>query len=494
MIFTDTLIQCYLEETEDMLQRAEECIMRLEMEYSSADVNELFRIAHTIKGSSHMVGYEDVGNLMHKVEDMLDCARNESILFDQSIASLCFEGLDTVKKMLQCKNEQGPQELKDNLTNDASRISEMIDVFIKVNKKEANKDVHKQDVIEESQMEIISELLSKKRIGENKYYITFFIEEDAPMVSPVIIMILNDIQNIGSLIYSSVDDSYFLEISEDSDIRTFDIIMSTDIDEVELYTYFALLYVEKINIVDLSRGKVKQNDYSFNDGEDTEYIIIMNAFLNIYKIVFSISKQFKIRKKDIDIINSMHCDVENAANKMKNKNDIIDFIADFNEIYNSIMKMNDMTFQARKELVNSISEQIKNMAERAYDYTKGKHIFSIFKSSEDSLISRLSNFIEMLNKNSTLILLIDLSKLTILDENEVKYLIKIKKEIQLKNIEIGIIVEGLNARRIINIFDSIKEVEEFQVFASELDAIFGIFDCEDCYQSISKRLKGVQYV
>jgi len=55
-----------MEETEDMLQRAEECIIRLEMEYSDLDVNELFRIAHTIKGSSYMVGYEDIGKIMHK--------------------------------------------------------------------------------------------------------------------------------------------------------------------------------------------------------------------------------------------------------------------------------------------------------------------------------------------------------------------------------------------------------------------------------------------
>jgi len=53
-----------------------------------------------------MVEYEDIGNIMHKIEDMLDCARNGSILFDQSIVSLCFEGLDIVKKMLQYKKEQ----------------------------------------------------------------------------------------------------------------------------------------------------------------------------------------------------------------------------------------------------------------------------------------------------------------------------------------------------------------------------------------------------
>ncbi len=78
----DAVIQSYMEEAEELLEKAEECIIRLEKEYSLVDVNELFRIAHTIKGFSRMMGYEDIGNLMYKIEDMLDCARNGSALFD----------------------------------------------------------------------------------------------------------------------------------------------------------------------------------------------------------------------------------------------------------------------------------------------------------------------------------------------------------------------------------------------------------------------------
>ena len=101
-------------------------------------------------------------------------------------------------------------------------------------------------------------------------------------------------------------------------------------------------------------------------------------------------------------------------------------------------------------------QQVLRLMERAYNYTKGKHIFSIFKSERGSFISRLRNFIEKLNKSSTLILLIDLSKLTILHENEVKDLIEIKKQIESQDIEIAIIAEGPDARRIINIFGFYK--------------------------------------
>ncbi len=379
----DDMMQAYMEETEDMLQRAEECIIRLEMEYSHGDVNELFRIAHTIKGSSHMVGYEDIGNLMHKIEDMLDCARNGSILFDQSIVSLCFEGLDIVKKILEYKREPGSQEILDNLTSAALRVNEMVEVFIRVNKK-----VEEKVVIEKPGLGIVSSHFTKKPKGKNKYYITFFFEEDAPMVSPVIMMILNTVEELGTLVYSSVDDSYFSESSGDMDIKTYDIIISTDIDETNLYTYFALFYIEKINIIDLTRSGV----------------------------------------------------------------------------------------------------------EKEHNNSKGNRIVSIFECEGNNFIPRLKNFISMVNKSLTLILLIDLSKLTILTENEVKALIEIKKQLEVQGIEIGFVVEGPYARRIINIFDSITQIEAFHVFGSERDAIVRIFSSEDFALRISKRVEDVKYV
>lgn len=488
MIFVDTMIQLYMEETEDMLQKAEECIMRLEIEYSDIDINELFRIAHTIKGSSHMVGYADIGNLMHKIEDMLDCVRNGSIIFDLSIVSLCFQGLDTVKKMLQYKNDQDSQEIMKSLVKAASRINELIEAFISVNKKEEEK-----AITIEPEIGIISSYLNKSPKGKNKYYITFFMEEDVPMVSPVLMMILNTVDDVGTLLYSSVGDNYFSGSCGDEDIKTFDIILSTDIDEAEMYTYFSLFYIEKINIVNLSRSKVEKNDYSFLDNDDTLHVIILRTFMKIYKIVFGISRKFKINKEDICTIKSLHCESVKTFNKMKNTNAIDNFIVDFNGLHNNIIEICDGQLEVDEEFCNNIRGKLIDLIERFYKHAKGKYIFSIFKSEEDGFISKLKNFIEMLNKSSTIIFLINLGELKVMDENQVKDLIEIKRQLESQDIEIGIILEELNERKIVNIFDSIKQVEEFHVYRSELHAILGIFNSDDSINRISRKLKDVHY-
>lgn len=484
----DTTIQLYMEETEDMLQKAEECIIRLESEYSCADINELFRIAHTIKGSSYMVGYEDVGNIMHKIEDMLDCARNGTILFNQSIVSLCLEGLDAVKKMLQFNEEPCSTELMERYSQEALKVSERVEGFIKANKKEEKKIATKQP-----EMGIVSTLLNQKPKGKNKYYVTFIIEEDVPMASPVLMLILKSIENIGSLVYSSITDHYFEENSNEGEWKIFDTIICTDVDEAELYTYFNLFYVEKVNIIDLTRSIHEANDYCFNENDITPYVIVFKAIMKIYNIVFSKPKKFNTDREEQCMIKDLHGEVINAFGKMQNKNKekINEFIKEINETHKLIMKLYEVKIQQGGKFWANSQERMIRLIEKLYNEVRGKYIVRIFKSDRDNFMDRLKNFIEMVNRSETLILLIDISKLNILNENEIKDLIEMKKYLQDQGIEISLIAKGPSARRIINIFDSIKPLADVRVFASELEALLGMIQADDSYSRISKKIKDV---
>jgi len=484
-ILVDTMIQFYMEETEDLLQKAEGCIIRLETEFSAADINELFRIAHTVKGSSYMVGYEDIGEIMHKIEDLLDCARNGSIQFDQGIVSLCFESIDLVKKMLQYKKEQGYGEMTEDIITEASGIIETVEAVIRNNRKEGKKTI----ADEQPAAGLVSSLLNKKPEGKNRYYITFFIEDDAPMISPVFLLILKSIEDIGSLLYSSITDSYFSECVNDYEIKTFEVILCTDVEEAELYTYFDLSYVERINIVDLTRSKLEENDYYFNNSDNTTYIVILGVFIKLYNMLFNRPDGHKINKEDLQIAESLYCEAVNAFDRIKNKNKFRAFIKDFNEFFSLVTKMYEGQVGVEEEFCSDIRTQMVKLIERANNYAKGKHIFKVFKPEKNDFVNRLWNFTRMVNKSSTLVILIDLNELNILHEDEVRALIEVKKHLEDKGIEVGIIAGGCDARRIINIFDSIKPVEEFNLFSTECDAVIGMLYSEDSYNKIIEKVE-----
>jgi len=483
----DSMLQFYMEDTEDMLQKAEECLIRLETEYSSSDVNELFRIAHTIKGSSHMVGYEDIGNLMHKIEDMLDCVRSGSIMFDPSVVSLSFKGLDVAKKMLDCRKE-GVVDMTDDLINDADSINGMVEAFIRANKKKEEETTQ-----EESSKGIVSTLLDKKPAGKNRYYITFIMEEDVPMISPVLIMILKSVENIGTLLYSSVKDRYFTETSHKDEIKTFEIILCTDLEEAELYTYFDLCYVERINIVNITRSKLEHNDFYFNDDDDTAYIIILRVFMKLYHMLFGDPKEKDdfISEEILSSIESLSREAANACDRIKNKKQVSAFAKDLNEFFSVILNGTDEQAADAEHRVNIRTRMLK-LLERAFNYTKGKHLFRVFKAENKNFINRLKGFAGVVNKSSTLMILIDLSELDILHENEIKALIELKKQMMAQGVEIGIVAAGHRARRIVNILDSIKPVEEFNILRTELDALFWMFQTPEFFENSVKKIKGAK--
>ncbi|NSW89558.1 MAG: Hpt domain-containing protein [Firmicutes bacterium] len=464
----NSMLLAYLEETEDMFQKAEECLIRLEKGYSTEDVNELFRIAHTIKSSSYMVGYEDIGNLMHKVEDMLDCVRTGKIKFDPNLVSLCFEGFDTVKMMLQCKKNLDGESDRANLANAVLKVSKMIDSSLKLSTKKEEKILAKQ-----KEGGIVTSLLNKKRFGKNMFYIYFIIEKDAPMVSPVFMMILKSVESVGSLVYTSISDEYLSGSYLCEDIRICDVILSTDLDEAELYAYFNLSYVEKINVVNISRRKMDENDIPLTQTNQTIFEIFFDGYIKLYHLLFKQPMEFGSREGETARLQQWYTYINNFIGKMEPNKAIMSFAEEINALYNLIIYFIAEHVKESEMLESFIRDQYTKLLEKAYKYVRGKFIYGLFRPRNKEFISRFKEYIGLVNKSFIRKIFLDMREISVVEVHELKELIDEKRQLERQGIEINIIANGPYARRIINIFDSIKSIEEFKMFSTELDAVIG---------------------
>ena len=69
---TSQYMSMFLEESLDNLQTLNESLLELEQNPEDIDkVNEIFRVAHTIKGMAATMGFNDLAELTHKMEDVL---------------------------------------------------------------------------------------------------------------------------------------------------------------------------------------------------------------------------------------------------------------------------------------------------------------------------------------------------------------------------------------------------------------------------------------
>ena len=93
----------YRDEVNDHIRRITERLFQLEEQPGNPEqiIEEIFRIAHTMKGSSRMMGYADVSALAHKMEDLLVEIRDGHLELHAKIIDLLFYCLDTINYLVE---------------------------------------------------------------------------------------------------------------------------------------------------------------------------------------------------------------------------------------------------------------------------------------------------------------------------------------------------------------------------------------------------------
>ena len=75
------ILDTYIYESNLLLEQLESIVLEAEKAdtFSQNDVNEIFRIMHTIKGSSAMMEFDSLATTAHRIEDLFFIIREKSI-------------------------------------------------------------------------------------------------------------------------------------------------------------------------------------------------------------------------------------------------------------------------------------------------------------------------------------------------------------------------------------------------------------------------------
>ena len=94
-------LEMFIEESKEHLQACSEHLLELEKNPDDLTiVGEIFRSAHTLKGMAATMGYEDLADLTHKMENILDAIRNGKIKVTAEILDVVFESVDHLEEMV----------------------------------------------------------------------------------------------------------------------------------------------------------------------------------------------------------------------------------------------------------------------------------------------------------------------------------------------------------------------------------------------------------
>lgn len=96
----------FAEEAAEHIENLENGLLQLEKNPDDAELlNDIFRSAHTIKGSSGTVGLPDISRFTHVMEELLDDLRNRELTLDREMINALLEAVDMIKEMVAAVGE-----------------------------------------------------------------------------------------------------------------------------------------------------------------------------------------------------------------------------------------------------------------------------------------------------------------------------------------------------------------------------------------------------
>lgn len=200
-MFSQEEIDVFFDELEEKLEVISDELLVLEQNgYQSDSVDEIFRAAHTIKGSSGIMGFEKMSKLTHEMENLLDQLRQEIIGVDKNLMTLLFECLDCLKIL---QNEIFEGEEKSEIETLVNKLKEFI-LGQKNTGKSMDPGTGSKDKADDFWLLSADEIkLIKAGKGLKPYGIKGIFDQDCMMKAVRALILLENLADVGRVIRSN---------------------------------------------------------------------------------------------------------------------------------------------------------------------------------------------------------------------------------------------------------------------------------------------------
>ena len=252
----DQFKEAFREEAFELLIELENALLQLEEEPDNPEtISSVFRIMHTIKGSSAMFGFDDISLFTHEVENVMDLLRSGKLSVNKNLIDLTLKSRDYIKDMLE---------------DSSIDISEETSLLIKKFKNEVYSQTQspgtETEVEEEKSLDIVDNSVDEDyKSGEMQTFrIIFCPDNNIFLTGTNPIMLLTEIKDLGEYSVVAVMDEIppLSKINPEYSYTSWEIILTTTYSEAEIRDIF--IFVEssaeiRINtIVDSQDEKEKR--------------------------------------------------------------------------------------------------------------------------------------------------------------------------------------------------------------------------------------------
>ena len=195
-------LEIFIEESKEHLQNMNQSLLELENNHKDIGLlNEIFRIAHTLKGMAGTMGYNKITSLTHEMENVLQALRSEEIQINEVTINIlfeCFDVLDGFVNQIVSSGEEGHYDTSD-------LIYRLKNHPILLDNKEDNRlpsaDDHQIDIeVEEFSQ---STILKAIKEGYKPYKIQVRLNDNCMLKSARAFIVFNTLEKVSEIIKSN---------------------------------------------------------------------------------------------------------------------------------------------------------------------------------------------------------------------------------------------------------------------------------------------------
>lgn len=261
-------LSMFIDESTDHLQSLNDNMMQLENNPEDISIVQvIFRSAHTLKGMSATMGFNDLASLTHQMENVLDLVRNNELKMNEFIFDTLFKSLDALETMVQDITQGG--EGKADVSNIVAALQSIV-----------RGDYGQAGAAGEAQASGAQNTTTEFRLDEYQYavleqsiktglpvfYLDVVIREDCVLKGVRAYMVFNALEENGEVVKSnpSVQD-----IEQEKFERSFSVYYISKIDQESLHQLISgISEIEQVNILAVDEEsliQISQEDEQVNE-------------------------------------------------------------------------------------------------------------------------------------------------------------------------------------------------------------------------------------
>ncbi len=263
-------LDIFIEESKEHLQNMNQTLLQLEQSPEELSLlNEIFRIAHTLKGMSSTMGFTNIAHLTHEMENQLHAIRSGELKINTKIIDIlftCFDQLDKYIGQVEMNGSEG-----DMISGELIKQLEALQATANNTPSPvAGDDITINPQLNIQLNEYVHNVLRKAAAEDlNTYMVKITLDAKCMLKSARAYIIINTLERLSEIIHSnpSIED-----IEDEKFEHSFELVVVAKSDKRILEKELnAISEIESIEIVDL-----KANDITIEKSED-ESITLMET-------------------------------------------------------------------------------------------------------------------------------------------------------------------------------------------------------------------------